>query len=220
MPSPVDAKLYEKVKSSVYKKYPKHSAYRSGMIVSDYKKSFTKKHGKTKSPYKGQKPSLTGLSRWFKEKWRSDSGKVGYSSKSSVYRPTKRITKKTPITFSELSKKRIAASKREKAKTGRVAKFAVYKLHKNPDAVKKFKVTLPNGKTVKFGARGYSDYTIHKDEDRMNRYLARHRTRENWTKKGINTAGFWSRWLLWSEPSLSEAKKRIEKKFKISILKQ
>ena len=218
MPSPVDAKLYEKVKSAIYKKYPKHSAYRSGVVVYNYKKSFAKKYGKTKSPYKGKKPSLTGLSRWFKENWRSDSGKVGYSSKSSVYRPTKRITAKTPTTFSELSKKRIQAAKREKATTGRVSKFAVYKLQKNPDALKKFKVTLPNGRSVKFGARGYSDYTIHKDEARMKRYLDRHRTREDWTKKGINTAGFWSRWLLWSKPSLKGAKKHIEKTFKISIV--
>jgi hypothetical protein len=94
----------------------------------------------------------------------------------------------------------------------------MYTLQKNPNKLKKFKVTLPDGKSVKFGARGYSDYTIHQDEDRMKRYLARHRSRENWTKKGIDTAGFWSRWLLWSKPSLPEAKKYMEKKFNILVL--
>jgi hypothetical protein len=40
-----------------------------------------------------------------------------------VYRPTKRITKDTPTTFSELSKQQIEKAKKEKAKTGRVKKF-------------------------------------------------------------------------------------------------
>ena len=30
-------------------------------------------------------------------------------------------------------------------------------------------------KTVHFGANGMSDYTIHKDKDRMKRYLNRHK---------------------------------------------
>ena len=57
-------------------------------------------------------------------------------------------------------------------------------------------------KTVHFGANGYSDFTIHKDPERMKRYDARHKTNENWTKSGIYTAGFWSKWILWSKPSL------------------
>ena len=83
---------------------------------------------------------------------------------------------------------------------------------------KKFRVTLENGTKVDFGAKGYSDYTIHKDPERMKRYLARHKKRENWTRSGMNTAGFWSRWLLWSKPSLGGAKKLIEKKFSIDIV--
>ena len=38
MPTPKDKKLYEEVKEEIYKKYPKHSAYRSGLIVQEYKK--------------------------------------------------------------------------------------------------------------------------------------------------------------------------------------
>ncbi len=38
MPVPRDKKLYEMVKKRVYKKIPKHSAYRSGVIVKTYKK--------------------------------------------------------------------------------------------------------------------------------------------------------------------------------------
>lgn len=90
-------------------------------------------------------------------------------------------------------------------------------LQKSPRKEKKFRVTLEDGTTVDFGAIGYSDYTIHKDPERMKRYLTRHKKRENWTRSGITTAGFWSRWLLWSEPTLHGAKKRIEKKFNINI---
>ena len=50
-------------------------------------------------------------------------GKTGYKYKSDVYRPTKRITKDTPATFSELSKKEIDRARREKASKGRVEKF-------------------------------------------------------------------------------------------------
>ena len=96
-------------------------------------------------------------------------------------------------------------------------KIILEKLKKGP---KKFRVTLENGKKVEFGAKGYSDYTLHKDPKRMDRYLARHKTRENWTKQGINTAGFWSRWLLWGKPSLNGAIKLIENKFKVKIVLQ
>lgn len=82
---------------------------------------------------------------------------------------------------------------------------------------KKFRVILENGRKVEFGAKGYSDFTLHKDPKRMQRYLIRHKKRENWSKKGINTAGFWSRWLLWSKPSLNGAIKLIENKFNVKI---
>ena len=35
-------------------------------------------------------------------------------------------------------------------------------------------------KTTHFGSKGMSDYTIHKDSLRKNRYLDRHRKNENW----------------------------------------
>lgn len=123
MPVPSDEKLYASVKKRIYKKYPTHSAYRSGILVQEYKKSYTRKHGARKSPYIGKKPLDTGLTRWFNEEWKSDTGQIGYSSKSSVYRPTKRITNKTPKTFDELTKPQIERAKREKARTGRVLKY-------------------------------------------------------------------------------------------------
>jgi len=122
MPKPVDINLYEKIKKQVYKKIPKHSAYRSGILVQKYKKAFSKKYGK-KNPYKGKKTIKKGLKRWFSEDWRNQRGKIGYKYKSDVYRPTKRITKKTPTTFSELSKKQIKRARTEKLNKGRVRKF-------------------------------------------------------------------------------------------------
>jgi len=86
----------------------------------------------------------------------------------------------------------------------------------SPKSEKKYRVTFEDGKSVDFGGKGYSDFTIHKDPERMRRYLARHsRMGETWNKTGIRTAGFWSRWLLWSRPSMSEAKKYMTKRFGI-----
>lgn len=86
---------------------------------------------------------------------------------------------------------------------------------------KKYKVTIfhNNGtkKTVQFGSKGYSDYTKHKNKDRMKRYESRHKVRENWTKSGINTAGFWSKWILWNKPSLIASINHTSKKFNITI---
>ena len=90
-------------------------------------------------------------------------------------------------------------------------------LIKSPRVNKKFRVLFGDKTHVDFGQVGYSDYTIHKDPERMKRYLTRHRKgHEQWGIKGIQTAGFWSRWLLWSKPSLAEAKMLIKKKFGIT----
>lgn len=66
---------------------------------------------------------------------------------------------------------------------------------------------------IHFGAEGYSDYTIHKDNDRKQRYLDRHFKKEDWNISGIYTAGFWSRWILWNKPTLTASKRSIMKKF-------
>ena len=68
-----------------------------------------------------------------------------------------------------------------------------------------------------FGAEGYEDFTQHKDPERRERYLTRHRSRENWTKSGIDTAGFWSKHILWNKPTLSGSIRDTERKFGIKI---
>jgi hypothetical protein len=88
-------------------------------------------------------------------------------------------------------------------------------LKKLASGPKKYQVIFPDGSSVKFGGRGYSDYTVHKDPERMRRYLIRHQKRENWSNK--KSAGFWSRWLLWSAPTLSGAKRIIKNKFGLTV---
>lgn len=123
MHEPTNQSLYDKVKVRVYKDIPKHSAYRSGIVVQKYKKSFKKKHGSRASPYKGKYTKKKGLRRWFDEKWVNQRGQIGYDHKSDIYRPSKRITAKTPTTHGELTKKEIKRARSEKARKGRVRRF-------------------------------------------------------------------------------------------------
>ncbi len=58
-------------------------------------------------------------------------------------------------------------------------------------------------KTIHFGASGMSDYTIHKDEARKQRYIDRHKAREDWNDP--ETAGYYSRWILWNLPSIRQS---------------
>lgn len=89
-------------------------------------------------------------------------------------------------------------------------------LVKATDGVHKFVATVVNSKgehKIKFGAKGYSDYTKHKDDNRKQRYIIRHRTRENWTRTGIFTAGFWSRWILWNKKTLESSIRDVKLRF-------
>jgi len=120
---PTDIKLYNKTKKNIYKKNPKHSAYRSGLLVKKYKENFTKKYGKKKSPYIGKKSKKQGLGRWFREKWTNQRGEIGYKYKSDIYRPNKKITKNTPKTYREITRKKIKKAREKKYLKGRVDKF-------------------------------------------------------------------------------------------------
>lgn len=68
---------------------------------------------------------------------------------------------------------------------------------------------------VSFGAAGMSDFTIHKDEERKQRYIQRHKENEDWTSSGILTSGFWSRWYLWNLPTKSESLRYIKERFNL-----
>lgn len=125
MAIPKDKKLYDNVKKRIYKKMPKHSAYRSGLLVKEYKEAYKKKY-KLSNAYEGVKKKDADLSVWYKERWVNQRGEVGYKKKGDVYRPTVKVSKKTPKTFKELGgmkSKRIKKAMKEKKKTGRVKKF-------------------------------------------------------------------------------------------------
>lgn len=120
---PKDKKLYNKTKKYIYNKYKKHSAYRSGLLVKKHKEDYKKKHGSAANAYYGKKTKKKGLSRWFLEKWKNQRGETGYRYKNDIYRPTVRVTRKTPKIFRELSKKRIKSARLEKYKKGRILRF-------------------------------------------------------------------------------------------------
>lgn len=69
-------------------------------------------------------------------------------------------------------------------------------------------------KTIHFGAEGMSDFTIHKDPKRKQRYIKRHAKRENWNIP--MTAGSLSRYILWQYPSYTDSVKYYKKKFKLN----
>jgi len=79
-------------------------------------------------------------------------------------------------------------------------------------------VTLENGKVIHFGQKGYADFLQHHDEERKKRYLSRHKKHENWNASGIDTAGWWARFLLWELPNIDDAIHNIEEKFNIEIV--
>jgi hypothetical protein len=89
-------------------------------------------------------------------------------------------------------------------------KYYPYKSDK-PD--KKYYIITNSGRKVYFGAAGMSDFTIHKDEARKQRYINRHKNNENWTKSGIDTAGFWSRWYLWNKPTKQQSYNDIKAQY-------
>ena len=63
------------------------------------------------------------LRRWFKEEWRTLSGDKDYSKGDRSFRPTKRISSKTPATASELTAAEKAAGRKEKREKGRVSRW-------------------------------------------------------------------------------------------------
>lgn len=68
-------------------------------------------------------------------------------------------------------------------------------------------------KTTHFGSAGMSDFTKHGDEERKQRYLDRHRARENWNDKF--SAGALAKFILWNKPTLSASISDYKKRFNL-----
>jgi len=182
--------LYEQAKKIADETYKKPSAYKSGFIIKKYKEL-----GGT---YAGKKDENKGIARWFKEQWQ-DIGNKDYP----VYRPTKRITKDTPLTADEIdkkqAKKQIALKQEIKGHAnlppfigkGLLTEYSnpkvVYKkarkylgkdviIQPSTNKDKKYMVYDPiNENWVHFGTMNppMEDFTKHQDEERRRRYLAR-----------------------------------------------
>ena len=128
-PQPTNPALYasatKKVKSRV-KTWP--SAYASGQVVNEYKRSggrysCSKSNKSTKFDF-----GLSGLDRWFKERWLNvcflpkkvpcgTADRVTQSKKPGKYcRPSVRVNSRTPKTLSEISpaKRKAMCSKKKK----------------------------------------------------------------------------------------------------------
>ena len=78
------------------------------------------------SPFSKVRKTSEGLAlkRWFKEKWRTPSGKKDYSeTNENTFRPTVKVSKDTPSTWAQLSDSEKAAARKEKNTKGRVSKY-------------------------------------------------------------------------------------------------
>ena len=97
-------------------------------------------------------------------------------------------------------------------------KYMYVKIEKSTSKTKKFKATFYDKdkkkiRSIQFGAKGYSDYTIHKDDERKKRYINRHKKNENWNDP--MTAGTLSKYILWNKPTLQGSIADYKKRFNL-----
>ena len=115
--------------------------------------------------------------------------------------------RKTSFRRSKKNSKRSCSSKK---------KISLLSIKKSPKKEKKYVATFcKNGriKQTHFGARGMSDYTKHKNKVRKSRYIARHKSRENWGDP--TSAGALSRYVLWGEPTFRDSVKSYKRRFRL-----
>lgn len=115
----------------------------------------------------------------------------------------------------KVTKKRKRKTVRRKRKTNGKGKLQLKSIKRSTRQGKKYMATfiMPSGrtKTTHFGAAGMSDYTKHKDKARKQRYINRHKKRENW--KDPTTAGALSLYILWNKPTLKASIADYKKRF-------
>jgi hypothetical protein len=84
-------------------------------------------------------------------------------------------------------------------------------IRKSKKKDKQFDAIVDGKKTVRFGSVGMSDMTQHKDPERKQRYINRHKKNENWND--ARTAGFYAKHVLWNKTSLQASVNDINKNF-------
>ena len=106
--------------------------------------------------------------------------------------------------------KYLVSGKEFKKLTKNAIKLGAQSLDYSKRKNNKYMATLPSGKKVHFGSPNYPDYTIHKDKDRRDKYLARAKKIKNkqgeLTYTNPESSNYWSVHLLWPEKKLSELK--------------
>ncbi len=96
----------------------------------------------------------------------------------------------------------------------------IYYPYPATDNKHKFFIITADGHKVNFGSAKNKDYTIYyRDygkeiaDKKKKAYIARHsKLNEKWGRDGINTAGYYARWLLWEEPTIEASYKKIREK--------
>ncbi len=78
---------------------------------------------------------------------------------------------------------------------------------------KKYVAFFSDGTRTHFGAKGMSDFTLHKDPARKARYLARHAAHENWSDP--KSAGALSRFVLWNKLTLAASIADYKRRFRL-----
>ena len=99
------------------------------------------------------------------------------------------------------NEKYLVAGKDFKKLTRKAQKLGAETLGYSTRKNNKYMVTLPEGKKVHFGSPKYADYTIHKDKERRDKYLARATKIKNkqgeLTYTNPESSNYWSVNLLW-----------------------
>ena len=105
---------------------------------------------------------------------------------------------------------RKSSPKRSPKKSG--LKLVSIKKSDRPD--KKLVATFSDGTKTHFGAKGYSDYTIHKDKERRERYRTRHQ--KDLLTNDVRKPGYLSWYILWGDSSnLQTAVQQFKRKFRL-----
>jgi len=91
-------------------------------------------------------------------------------------------------------------------------------LSKSSRPEKKYMVTLIGNSgreiTIHFGSAGMKDYTLYGPSEREAHkilYIQRHRVTEDWNNP--ETAGFWSKHVLWNLPTVTASLQNVKKRF-------
>ena len=93
------------------------------------------------------------------------------------------------------------------------------KLYESDKKTKKYTIIFyDDGKEIKsvdFGARNMSDFTIHKDEERKERFLKRFEKKIEENKNNSFSPMTLSHLILWNKPTLSASFNDFKKKFNL-----